>query len=147
MQFGVGFAVVHHGFGLEFGGGGGAEPGGAGADFEAGVGAVERLALLAGEQPGEFLGGAFDGVGGLEQRGGPGVVAQSGPRRLCGRGGGDRRFKVFHGVDRGLADRLPGGRVEDGPARLAGHCSNAGKQGVVSFHGGTPHRVVEERAD
>ena len=116
MQFGAGFAVVHHGFGGQFGGGGGAEPGGAGADLEAGVGAVERFALLAGEQPGEFLGGAFDGVGGLEQRGGPGVVAQGGPRRLRGRGGGDRAFQVLNGVDRGLPDRLAGGGVKDGPA-------------------------------
>ena len=57
-------------------------------------GPVQRFALLAGEQVGEFLGGAFDGVGGLEERGGPGVVAQGGPRRLGGRGGGDRPLEV-----------------------------------------------------
>ena len=83
VQFGAGFAVVHHGFRVQGGGGGDAEPGGAGADLEAGVRAVERFALLAGEQAGEFLGGAFDGVGGPEERGGPGVVAQGGPRRAA----------------------------------------------------------------
>ena len=115
VQFGAGFAVVHHGFRVQRGAGGGAEPGGAGADLEAGVRAVERLALLAGEQPGEFLGGAFDGVGGPEQRGGPGVVAQRRPGRLRGCGGGDRRFEVLNGVDRRFADGRAGGGVKDGP--------------------------------
>ena len=107
MQLGVRFAVVHDHLGLEFGGGGGAEPGGAGADLEAGVGAVEGFALLAGEQLGEFLGGAFDGVGGLEQRGGPRVVAQGSPRRLGSLGCGYRSLQVFDGVDRGLANEPP----------------------------------------
>ena len=111
VQFGAGLAVVHHGFRVQRRGGGRAEPGGAGADLEAGVGAVERLALLAGEQPGEFLGGAFDGVGGPEQRGGAGVVAQRGPGRLRGGRGGDGVLEVLDGVDRGFADgarRWPG---------------------------------------
>ena len=134
VQFGAGFAVVHHGFGVQRRGGGGAQPGGAGADLEAGVRAVERLALLAGEQPGEFLGGAFDGVGGLQQRGGPGVVAQRGPGRLRGCGGGDGLLEVLDGVDRGFADRLPGGRVKDRPG-LTGHRGDRGEKGVVGFHG------------
>ena len=116
MEFGVGFAVVDDHFGFEFGGGGVAEPGGAGADFEAGVGAVEGFALLAGEQLGEFLGGAFDGVGGLEQYGGPGVVAQCGPAGLGGDGRDDGGLEVFNGVDRRLADDAAGGGVKNGPA-------------------------------
>ena len=103
VQFGAGFAVVHHGFGVQRRAGGDAEPGGAGADLEAGVRAVQRFALLAGEQAGEFLGGAFDGVGGLEQRGGPGVVAQRSPGRLRGGCGGDGGFEVLDGVDRCFA--------------------------------------------
>ena len=134
VQFGAGFAVVHHGFGVQRRAGGGAEPGGAGADLEAGVGAVERFALLAGEQAGEFLGGAFDGVGGLEQRGGPGVVAQRGPRRLRGRGGGDggsRSWTVWTGAS---PTGCPGGGVKDGPG-FAGVRGDRGEQGVVGFHG------------
>ena len=115
VQFGVGFAVVDDGFRVQGCGGGGAEPGGAGADFEAGVGAVEGFALLAGEQAGEFFGGAFDGVGGLEERGGAGLVAQGGPGRLRRDGGGDRGLQVLDGVDRGLADHGAGGGVKDGP--------------------------------
>jgi hypothetical protein len=133
VQFGVGFAVVDDDFGFEFGGGGVAEPGGAGADFEAGVGAVEGFALLAGEQLGEFLGGAFDGVGGLEQRGGPGVVAQGSPRGLGGLGGGYRALEVFNGVDRRLADDAAGGRIENGPAVLAGRGGNGREEGIVGF--------------
>ena len=134
MQFGVRFAVVHHRFRFQRGGGGGPEPGGTGADFEAGVGAVEGFALLAGEQPGEFLGGAFDGVGCLEERGGPGVVAQGGPGRLRCSGGFDGALEVLDGVDRGFADDGAGGGVKDGPG-FAGVRGDRGQQGVVSFHG------------
>ena len=101
VQFGVGFAVVHHGLRGQFGRGGGAQPGGAGADLEAGVGAVERLALLPGEQHGQCLGGAFDGVGRPEQRGAAGFVAQGGPSRLGGGGGGDGAFQVLQRCGRG----------------------------------------------
>ena len=140
VQLGVGLAVVDHGLRLERGGGGGAQPGGAGADLEAGVRAVERLALFAGEQRGEFLGGAFDGVGGLEQGRGPGVVAQRGPGRLRGLCGGDGLLQVLDGVDRSLPDRFAGGRVQDGPGRTGGR-GDRGEKGVVGFHGCTPHRV------
>ena len=134
VQFGVGFAVVHHDFRVQRGGGGGAEPGGAGADFEAGVGAVQGFALLAGEQAGEFFGGAFDGVGCFEERGAPGLVAQRGPRRLGGRRGGDGLLQVRNGVHGGFADGGAGGGVKDGPG-LAGVRGDRGQQGVVSFHG------------
>ena len=64
VQLGVGLAVVDDGLAGQRGGRGGAEPGRAGADLEAGVRAVERLALLPGEQLGERLGGRLDRVGG-----------------------------------------------------------------------------------
>ncbi len=52
VQFGAGFAVVHDGFGVQGCGGGGAEPGGAGADFEAGVGAVRGVCPARGRAAG-----------------------------------------------------------------------------------------------
>ena len=134
MQLGVGFAVVDDGLRVQRGAGGGAQPGGAGADLEAGVGAVERLALLAGEQLGECLGGAFDGVGGPEQGGAPGVVAQRRPGRLGGCGGGDCVLEVLDGVDRRFADDLAGGGVKDGPG-FAGVRGDRGEKGIVGFHG------------
>ncbi|CAH0270754.1 hypothetical protein SRABI83_03641 [Arthrobacter sp. Bi83] len=134
MQFCAGFAVVHDGFRLQRRSGGGAQPGGAGADFEAGVGAVQRLALLAGEQAGEFLGGAFDGVGSLQERGAPGVVAQRRPRRLGGRCGGNGLLQVLDAVDRRLTDCFSGGGVKDGPG-FAGLRGDRGQQGIVGFHG------------
>jgi hypothetical protein len=62
MQFGSCFAVVHDGFRFQGNGRGSAEPRGAGADFKTGVGPVQGFALLAGEQLGEFLGRAFNGI-------------------------------------------------------------------------------------
>ena len=56
VQLGVGFAVVHHDFGVQRGGGGGAQPSCARADLESRVRAVQRLALLTGEELGEFFG-------------------------------------------------------------------------------------------
>jgi len=134
VQFGVRFAVVHNRFRFQKGGGGGAQPGGAGAHLKPGVGAVEGFALLAGEQPGEFLGGAFDGVGRLEERGGPDVVAQGRPGRLRRQGGGNRVLKVFNRVDRRLTNKGAGGGVQDGPG-VAGVRGDRGQQGVVGFHG------------
>ena len=119
VQFGVGFAVVHHSFRIERRGGGSAKPGGAGTDFEAGVGAVERLALLAGEEPGEFFGGAFDGVGCFHERSGPGVVAQGSPGGLRGSGGGDGGFEVLDRVNTCFSDSLARCRVKNGAAVLA----------------------------
>ena len=134
MQFGAGFAVVHDGFRVQRGAGGGAQPGGAGADLEPCVRAVERLALLAGEQPGEFFGGAFDGVGGPQQGGAPGVVAQRRPGRLGGFGGGNCLLEVLDGVDRRFADDRAGGGVKDGPG-FAGVRGDRGQKGIVGFHG------------
>lgn len=76
--------------------------------------------MFAGEQAGEFFGGAFDGVCRPEERGGPGVVAQSGPRRLGYLGGGDRAFEVVDRVNRGLADNGARGGVDNGPAFAGG---------------------------
>ena len=128
VQFGAGFAVVHDGFRLQGNVAAAREPGGAGADFEAGVGPVQGFSLLAGEQLGEFLGGAFDGVGCFEERGGPGVVAQGGPGGLGGNGSGDRGFEVFDGVHRGFADGLARGRVQNGAAALARGRGDPGEQ-------------------
>ena len=47
VEFGVGLLIVDEDLWLEFEGGVGAQPGGAGTDLEAGVGSVERLALFA----------------------------------------------------------------------------------------------------
>jgi hypothetical protein len=59
-QLGVGFPVVEHGLARQRGGGGGAQPRRARTDLEPGVGTVEGLALLAGQQLGERLGRGLD---------------------------------------------------------------------------------------
>ena len=83
VQFGVRFAVVHQGLSFQGCGGGRAEPGDTATDFETGVPAVQWLTLLAGEQMGEFFGGALDGVGRLEQRGAPGRRGRGKPMLGC----------------------------------------------------------------
>ncbi len=82
---------------------------------------------------GEFFGEAFDGVGGLQERGGPAVVAQRSPRRLGGLGGGDCPLEVVHGVHGRFADRGAGGGVKDCPG-FAGGRGDRGQEGIVSFH-------------
>ena len=114
VQLGAAALVVDQDLRLELEGRGGAQPGRARADLEAGVGAVQRLALLAGEQHRERLGACLDGVGGFQERGGPGLVAQGSPCRLSGPGCVDGVLEVCDCVYRCFADRLSGGRVEDG---------------------------------
>src|SRR5690606_37270422 len=83
VELGGGAAVVvDEDLGLEEEGGGRAQPGGTGADLEAGVGAVERLALLAGEELGEGLGVGLDGVGRAAEQLAALLVAAGGPLRL-----------------------------------------------------------------
>ena len=131
MQFGAGLAVVHDSFRFQGERGCGAQPRSARTDFEAGVGAVEGFALLAGEQPGEFLGGAFDGVGCFEEDGGPARVTECRPCRLGCHGGGDCLLKVFEVVNGGLAHRFACCRVEDGLGRT-GRGSDRGQKRIVA---------------
>ena len=106
-------SVVHEHLGLEVEGRRGAQPGGAGPDLEAGVGPVQRLALLAREQLGQRLGVGLDGVGGPVQQGAACLVAQCVPFRLRRTGGGDGGLKVRDLVFRCAAHQFAGGRVED----------------------------------
>ena len=108
----MGLAIVDEDFWVEFEGGVGAQPGRAGPDLEAGIGSVERLALFAGEQLGQRLGGGFDGVGGLVQQ----VAAFGrGPRCPVGldlAGGSDSGVDVGGAAFTGTTDNLAGGGVE-----------------------------------
>lgn len=115
MQFGAGLAVIDEGFGLQRCAGRGAQPGRAGAHFEAGVRAVQRFALLAGKQLGEFLCVGLDGVGCFQECCGPGLVPKRCPCRLGGQGIVDGVLKVRDGVDGCFADGFACGGVEDGP--------------------------------
>jgi hypothetical protein len=107
--------AIHHCFRIQRRGGGGAEPGGTAAYLKAGDRAVQRLALLPGEQVSEPFSGAFHGVGGPQERGGPRLVPQRGPRRLCRSGAFDGNFEVFKGMRRGFPHGFAGRRVKYRP--------------------------------
>jgi hypothetical protein len=147
VQFRVGVAVVEHGAARELGGGGGAQPGRAGAHLEAGACAVERLALLAGQQLGQRLGRRLDRVGRAQQEVDALGVGAGGPRRLRGAGSDDGGVEVLGGPVGDPAHDLARRRVEDLPAVGVG---DAGQQAVVRGrlrrgghglgHGGGGHR-------
>src|SRR5690606_2086685 len=118
--------------GLEEEGGGRAQPGGTGADLEAGVGAVERLALLAGEELGEGLGVGLDGVGRAAEQLAALLVAAGGPLRLDPTGRRDGGVEVRGGVLGRVADELTGGRVEDLPTTGG---DDGGEQPLVAQRG------------
>ncbi|KQR97123.1 hypothetical protein ASG00_12700 [Microbacterium sp. Leaf351] len=130
VQLGVGPAVVDDHLRLERGVGGRTQPRGGGADLEPRVGPVERLSLLARQQPGERLGMSIDGIGGAMQQLGALLVAARLPGGLCGAGGRDRSVQVCDGQLGGAGDRAARRGIHD-LAPLAGGGLDTGDEHVV----------------
>lgn len=97
--------------GLE--GGGGTQPRGAGTYLKAGVGTVERLALLTGQELGEGLGGGLDGIGSFEQELAPLLILEGSEVFLGNARGRNGVVEVRGGADGVGADELAGRRVVD----------------------------------
>jgi hypothetical protein len=94
--------------------------------------AAHAPTLLAGEQLGELFGAAFDGVGRLEERGRPGVVAQGSPGGLGCLRVGNGLFEVLEAVDGCFTHRFSCGRIKDGPAG-PGRGGDGREKGIVGF--------------
>ena len=113
MQFDPLFVVVDQHFGFERKPGGDARPADRAADLEFCTGTVLRLALLQGDEAGQFFGVFLDQVGNPAKGrcalciGGASPGRKGGPRR--GNGGVD----VDHRSQRHLGCYLAGGRVDD----------------------------------
>ncbi|GGR21198.1 hypothetical protein GCM10010196_13250 [Agromyces mediolanus] len=134
MQLGVVLAVVDDDLDGQRRLGGGAQPRDAGADLEAGVRAVQRLALLAREQLGERLGRGLDRVGRPVQVTAPLLVGEGGPGRLRGDGGVDGALEIGDVLHGGGADEL----ARRGVVHVAGRPRRRRdrlEEAVVAFHG------------
>jgi hypothetical protein len=83
---------------------------------------------------GEFLGGAFDGVGCLQERSGPALVAEGCPCRLGCNSSGNHVFQVVEAVDGRFAYSLTCRGIKNGPAG-AGRRDNGREECIVSFQG------------
>lgn len=97
------------------------QPGRCAGDLRVRLG--QWFALLPGEQPGEVVARRFHGVGRAEQRVGPGggLGPPAGPGPV---GPADHRVQFVRACVGGLAEGLPGGRVDDGePGGPAGRVS------------------------
>ena len=133
VQLGVAFAVVDDDLAARARGGGGAQPRGAGADLEAGVGPVQRLALLARQQLGRAPRRS------RRSRRPRAAGAHPRPRRSAGPGGlrvagpGDRGVEVGDGADRCAADDLAGRGIEDLAAAGVGDASEQSFVGTSSW--------------
>lgn len=144
-QLGVQVLVVDEHLRLEHRGGVGAQPGRARTDLEAGVGAVQRLALFAREQAGQWFGVRVDRVGGGDQQARALFVAERLPAGLRGLGTGDRGVEVVGALHGHATDDLAGGGVED-LAPLPLGCLHTGEQRLLIEHGrGGGHRCLLRR--